>query len=227
MLWSLGFHPELHSSAALQPAFSLACCTQLLPRMGQMGEKLGPSMAVGARTSAGLTPFNWRAVIPATVVAAASFDDAIAITGYTLFINLAVRSGGSPVWSVMHGPLSLLFGVLAGILAGVMCSITKLWDNSFKRTLIMFFTSAPPTLCLSSGVMYIFSARGWQLSPPTRSSGPCHVLIVLSSDVWLREWPSCCIEAICLTILEGWLVKRCPPGPCAAELWMCRCLQSW
>ena len=87
---------------------------------------------------------HWRAVIPATVVAAASFDDAIAITGYTLFINLAVRSGGSPVWSVMHGPLSLLFGVLAGILAGFMCSITKLWDNSFKRTLIMFFTSAPP-----------------------------------------------------------------------------------
>ena len=84
-------------------------------------------------------------MIPATVVAAASFDDAIAITGYTLFINLAVRSGGSPVWSVMHGPLSLLFGVLAGILAGVMCSITKLWDNSFKRTLIMFFTSAPHT----------------------------------------------------------------------------------
>ena len=143
-------------------------------------------------------------MIPATVVAAASFDDAIAITGYTLFINLAVRSGGSPVWSVMHGPLSLLFGVLAGILAGVMCSITKLWDNSFKRTLIMFFTSAPPTLRLSSGVVYIFSARGWQLSPPTRSSRPCHVLIVLSSDVWLREWPSCRIEAVRSAILESW-----------------------
>lgn len=85
-----------------------------------------------------------RAAIPATVVAAASFDDAIAITGYTLFINLAVREGGNPTWSVMHGPLSLVFGLLAGVLAGFMCSITKLWDNSFKRTLVMFFTSGWP-----------------------------------------------------------------------------------
>ena len=85
-----------------------------------------------------------HAAIPATVVAAASFDDAIAITGYTLFINLAVREGGNPTWSVMHGPLSVLFGLLAGVLAGFMCSITKLWDNSFKRTLVMFFSSAQP-----------------------------------------------------------------------------------
>ena len=85
-----------------------------------------------------------HAAIPATVVAAASFDDAIAITGYTLFINLAVREGGNTTWSVMHGPLSLVFGLLAGVLAGFMCSITKLWDNSFKRTLVMFFSSAQP-----------------------------------------------------------------------------------
>ncbi len=76
------------------------------------------------------------------MVAAASFDDAIAITGYTLFINLAVRSSSGTAWSVAHGPLSLLFGVLAGLLAGLLCSITKLWDNSFKRTLVVFFTSA-------------------------------------------------------------------------------------
>ncbi|BDA47432.1 hypothetical protein COCOBI_10-2800 [Coccomyxa sp. Obi] len=49
--------------------------------------------------------------IPATVVAAASFDDAIAITGYTLFINLAVRSGGNTVRDVTYGhcPLCLVF----------------------------------------------------------------------------------------------------------------------
>ena len=89
-----------------------------------------------------LTKCSLPAAIPATVVAAASFDDAIAITGYTLFINLAVRGGGSTAWSVAHGPLSLLFGVLAGLVAGFLCSITKLWDNSFKRTLVVFFTSA-------------------------------------------------------------------------------------
>ena len=110
-------------------------------------------------------PWPVRAAIPATVVAAASFDDAIAITGYTLFINLAVRGGGNPTWSVMHGPLSLIFGVLAGILAGFMCSITKLWDNSFKRTLVMFFTSAwPPghlTDGLASGLMLLRQTSCW------------------------------------------------------------------
>ncbi len=83
-----------------------------------------------------------HAAIPATVVAAASFDDAIAITGYTLFINLAVRGGGNTTWNVMHGPLSLLFGVLSGLLAGGLCSMTRLWNNSFKRTAVMFFTGA-------------------------------------------------------------------------------------
>jgi len=88
--------------------------------------------------------FPAHAAIPATVVAAASFDDAIAITGYTLFINLAVRQGGNTTWSVMHGPLSLVFGVIAGLISGFICSITKLWDNSFKRTLVMFFSSKSP-----------------------------------------------------------------------------------
>ena len=82
------------------------------------------------------------AAIPATVVAAASFDDAIAITGYTLFIDLAVRAPGNTTWAVMHGPLSLLFGVLTGLVAGGLCSVTKLWNNSMKRTAVMFFTSA-------------------------------------------------------------------------------------
>lgn len=88
---------------------------------------------------------TWRgcafcAAIPATVVAAASFDDAIAITGYTLFINLAVQGGGNTGWNVAHGPLSIVFGVLAGGLAGLFCSATKLWSNPIKRTFVMFLT---------------------------------------------------------------------------------------
>lgn len=97
------------------------------------------------------------AAIPATVVAAASFDDAIAITGYTLFINLAVRSGGSTVWDVMHGPLSIVFGVLAGGLAGIFCSATNLWNNNIKRTIVMFLTGVPtwsfPSSVSSAGAM--------------------------------------------------------------------------
>ena len=99
-------------------------------------------MGSGSLSSAPAACMHACAAIPATVVAAASFDDAIAITGYTLFINLAVRGGGNTAWNVAHGPLSLLFGVLSGLLAGGVCSMTRLWNNSFKRTAVMFFTGA-------------------------------------------------------------------------------------
>ena len=45
------------------------------------------------------------AAIPVTVVAAASFDDMIAITGYTLFINL-VSVTGLPAYSTVSRPAS-------------------------------------------------------------------------------------------------------------------------
>ena len=81
-----------------------------------------------------------NAAIPATVVAAASFDDMVAITGYTIFINLAVQGEGDRGWAIAHGPLSVVFGILAGMLAAVFCSITVLWNNKFKRTFMLFFT---------------------------------------------------------------------------------------
>jgi hypothetical protein len=77
-------------------------------------------------------------VVPATVVAAASFDDAIAITGYTIFINLAVSPNTSPGWSIAHGPLSLVFGVIGGVAAAVFCACTKLWNTNTKRTAVLF-----------------------------------------------------------------------------------------
>ena len=58
----------------------------------------------------------------------------IAITGYTIFIDIAVKQEGNQVWSIMHGPLSVVFGVLAGLLAAYLCAFTKLWNNKIKRT---------------------------------------------------------------------------------------------
>jgi hypothetical protein len=38
------------------------------------------------------------------MVAAASFDDMVAITGYSLFSNFAFASGGSDLaWQIAHG----------------------------------------------------------------------------------------------------------------------------
>ena len=81
------------------------------------------------------------AAIPATVVAAASFDDMIAITGYTIFIDIAVTVQGNKGWAIAHGPLSVIFGVLAGLLAAYCCAWTKLWNNKLKRTAVVLLSS--------------------------------------------------------------------------------------
>ena len=83
---------------------------------------------------------SFPAAIPSLVVAAASFDDMIAITGYTIFIDIAVRRNtGNQVWQIMHGPVSVVLGVLAGLLAAFLCSFTKLWNNNVKRICVVLF----------------------------------------------------------------------------------------
>ena len=85
--------------------------------------------------------------------------DAIAITGYTIFINIAVTGGGgSDGWAIAHGPLSIVFGILAGMGASLIAAPTKLWNNAYKRTCVILilggslakpmFNSALRDLCL-------------------------------------------------------------------------------
>jgi solute carrier family 9B (sodium/hydrogen exchanger), member 1/2 len=76
--------------------------------------------------------------IPALVVAAASFDDLVAIFFYTLFINLAVKgpsSGGkSLALDLAAGPISIAAGFLGGGVLGVVAAFTRLWSSRRKRT---------------------------------------------------------------------------------------------
>ena len=69
--------------------------------------------------------------------------DAIAITGYTIFINIAVTGEGNQVWNILHGPLSIVFGMFAGLAATLICAPTKLWNNVYKRTSVVFILCAP------------------------------------------------------------------------------------
>ncbi|EFJ43143.1 hypothetical protein VOLCADRAFT_96660 [Volvox carteri f. nagariensis] len=106
--------------------------------------------------------------IPAIVVGAASFDDMVAISGYSLFSSFAMSSlisasggagggggegsgggggggGGSHggqkhglVWTILHGPLDITLGALAGLMGAALCAATRLWDSSLKRTAVVF-----------------------------------------------------------------------------------------
>eukprot|EP00884_Botryococcus_braunii_P007770 jgi/Botrbrau1/16995/Bobra.49_2s0054.1 len=79
--------------------------------------------------------------IPATVVAAASFDDVLAITFYTIFINLALPEQGSMAFHIAQGPLNIVLGAAMGPVCALICCPTKLWDTNFKRTAILTVTA--------------------------------------------------------------------------------------
>lgn len=103
---------------------------------------MGPAIVI--QTMFELQKGGWGVAkgIPSTVVAAASFDDMVAITGYSLFSNLAIRNPDtSLVWQLLHGPLDILFGLTAGLVGAMFCSCTRLWNTKLKLVLVVFFTA--------------------------------------------------------------------------------------
>ena len=76
------------------------------------------------------------------MVAAASFDDLVAITLYTIFASLSITGGGGDTaFQIAEGPLQLVFGVAGGLLAALLASWTKVFNTQWKRAGILF------TLC--------------------------------------------------------------------------------
>ena len=62
--------------------------------------------------------------IPSLIVAAASFDDIVAIAGFSVFIGLAIKSEDASIfYSAIHGPLSLMLGTSIGIACGYVLSM--------------------------------------------------------------------------------------------------------
>ncbi|GLC68141.1 hypothetical protein PLESTF_000652900 [Pleodorina starrii] len=107
--------------------------------------------------------------IPAIVVGAASFDDMVAISGYSLFSSFAMSSissgeghgsgGGGKrhglAMTLLHGPIDISLGVVAGLVGASLCAATRLWDSSLKRTAVVF--SAAMALLFA---LYRYDYRG-------------------------------------------------------------------
>ena len=94
--------------------------------------------------------------IPSLVVAAASFDDVLAITGFSLAIGLAVPQGNL-AWELMHGPLNVVFGLVAGLVGTALCSFTLLWNTRLARSMVVLLVSQ----CMMLGALrFHFSGAG-------------------------------------------------------------------
>jgi NhaP-type Na+/H+ and K+/H+ antiporters len=62
--------------------------------------------------------------IPSLIIAAASFDDIVAIGGFSICIGMAIhRHDTSLISSALHGPFSVIYGILIGIIAGGVMSV--------------------------------------------------------------------------------------------------------
>jgi len=116
--------------------------------------------------------------IPSLVVAAASFDDVVAISGFSMCIGLAVGHG-SLLMNALHGPINLVAGFVAGYVGGTIASFTEIWDKRWKRTLII----------LLQGVIFTFVAKQYHFA----GAGALASLImaVVAVQNWMNGTPSC------------------------------------
>jgi NhaP-type Na+/H+ or K+/H+ antiporter len=117
--------------------------------------------------------------LPTIVVAAASFDDMIAITGYTIFINIAVQGSSNNAWHIAQGPLSVVFGFGLGAIAAFCCSATRLWNNKYKRVLALVISALT--------MKYFFDQFDFE------SGGALAALMLglVVKEFWRRQWPRC------------------------------------
>ncbi|CAG9460109.1 unnamed protein product [Pedinophyceae sp. YPF-701] len=99
---------------------------------------VSPAVVVGSMFEMQKRGYGIKQGIPSLIVAAASFDDVLAITGYEIFIGLAIPAEGSLAFSIAKGPLSVVVGITTGVLMGFVLSATKFFDKPWKRLFATF-----------------------------------------------------------------------------------------
>ena len=84
--------------------------------------------------------------IPDLIMAAASCDDVVAISGFSVAIAFALPPAEADTCTTVlvafHGPLTILIALVAGTLGGLVAAATHVWDRPWKRTAIVAFLGA-------------------------------------------------------------------------------------
>ncbi|XP_041363760.1 sodium/hydrogen exchanger 9B2-like isoform X2 [Gigantopelta aegis] len=115
--------------------------------------------------------------VPTLVIAAASIDDVLAITGFGVLMGITF-SKGNLVWTLFKGPLEAIVGVIYGILMGIV-----LWyvPHKSSKHLVLFRS----TLLLGLGLLAIFLSIYLEWS----GAGPlgCLSLAFVAALKWRKE----------------------------------------
>lgn len=91
----------------------VACAVFRMPftlalSLGFILKAVGPGLVVPAMFQLQKQGLGVNKGIPSTVVIAASFDDIVAITGFSIFISIAIATGDNAAWQIASGPLQVM-----------------------------------------------------------------------------------------------------------------------
>ncbi|PSC74772.1 mitochondrial sodium hydrogen exchanger 9B2-like [Micractinium conductrix] len=145
--------------------------------MGFILKAVGPGLVVPAMFQLQKTGLGRDQGIPSTVVIAASFDDVIAITGYSIFSSVAITGQDDVTWNIASGPLQVIFGIAGGLLAGIALGCTRLFRTRYRRLIGLY----------GSALLLMYFLEYWNLL----SGGALGALFVglVASNSWEKGFP--------------------------------------
>lgn len=97
---------------------------------------VSPAVVVGGMFDLASRGYGVKKGVPSLVVAAASFDDVVAISGFSMCIGLAIGAGDT-LMAALHGPVNIVAGIGCGLLGALICSMTRIWNKPWKRSAII------------------------------------------------------------------------------------------
>ncbi|KAK0055993.1 mitochondrial sodium/hydrogen exchanger 9B2 [Biomphalaria pfeifferi] len=140
---------------------------------------VSPAVVVPSLISLGERRYGIDKGIPTLVIAAASLDDILAITGFGVLLGVTF-STGDIAWTLSKGPLEVVLGIVYGIIGGII-----LWyiPQKSSRHLLFFRT----LLLMTLGLMAIFTSIKFHWA----GAGPLAVLTVsfIAAVKWRSEFP--------------------------------------
>jgi len=134
---------------------------------------VSPAVVVGGMFDLQSRGYGVSQGIPSLVIAAAGFDDVVAISGFSMFIGLATGHGDM-LMAALHGPINIVGGALFGFLGAGVLSLTWIWDTREKRSCMM----------LIMGTVFTFAAKKAHFSGAGALA--CLVMACLANQFWSR-----------------------------------------
>ncbi|XP_025095637.1 sodium/hydrogen exchanger 9B2-like isoform X1 [Pomacea canaliculata] len=147
--------------------------------LGFVISAVSPAVVVPSLLSLSERGYGIDKGIPTLVIAAASLDDVLAITGFGVLLGISF-STGDIAWNICKGPLEAVIGIVYGMLGGII-----LWYIPQKKSRhLLLFRSA---MLLGGGMLAVFGSKmvDWAGAGPLG----CLTISFVAALRWRSEVP--------------------------------------